>query len=192
MHWICYHVFLVISPNLWTKTIFSCVQFSISSEHSTFSIAIWSRHGHADLVILAVKNKCYINLKAKDGHSISCWEKKYINLIIFWLQRYFKDYCDFIFLGNESSVNSAAVHNYKAKRQSEKIKKQHLKGYFSVLCQILQYTACHHSMSTFQLSEYVSIWIVKNNTPRTSQMCWYEWPFCYCYREARPACGKAL
>lgn len=178
------------------KTIFSCGQFSVWSEPSTFSIAMWSRHVLAGLAILAAEKKCYFNLKAKDVHSTSWWVQKlfqYINLTIFWLQPYFNHFCDLIFLVNESSVNSAAVHNHKAKRQFGIIKKQqHLKGYFSGLCQILQYKARHHSMPTFQLSDHISICTIINNTPRTSQMCWYEWPICYCYREARSACGKAL
>ena len=78
------------------KTIFSCVQFSVSSEPSTFSIAMWSRHSLADIAI-PVKNKVYIHLKAKDGHSVSCWEQKYINLTVFWLKPHFKDCCGFVF-----------------------------------------------------------------------------------------------
>lgn len=105
------------------KTIFSCVQFSVSSEPSTFSIAMWSRHGLADPAILAGKNKHCINLKAEEGHSVSCWEQKYTNLTAFWLQPSLKDCCDFIFLVHESTFNSAAVCNYKAKRQSGIIKK---------------------------------------------------------------------
>lgn len=116
---------------------------------------------------------------------------QYIILTKFWCSLSLRTSVILFFLVNKKSVGSA-VNNYKAKRQFKIIKKQqHLKRYFSGLCHILQYTLCHHSLSTIQLSDHVSIWAI-NNMPRTSQMCWYKWPICYCCREARSACGKAL